>query len=305
MKTFLTLVQREWLQHRFGWSLLAGVPLVLAMLVLSVGQISISDNPADRFGQAFPAILAAMAIGATAAVLFGILAVTSLILVSGLARRDHQDRSIEFWLSLPTSHTVSLAAPLVTHLLLVPLAAVLVGLAGGWLVSMVLVTRLVGFGAWLALPWIDVASAALALLVRLAAGLPLAVLWAAPLILSQVLCNAYFKRWGLPVLLLTLALGGFLLDRWLGPGISANTLIDVLRHAGQALVATGEVNFQHGDSPQQLLEGLRSAPGWALADLGSALRALGSPLFAGCVALAAALFALLLDWRRRGAGAAG
>jgi hypothetical protein len=34
-----------------------------------------------------------------------VVGVTSLIITFGLARRDHADRSIEFWLSLPVGHT--------------------------------------------------------------------------------------------------------------------------------------------------------------------------------------------------------
>jgi hypothetical protein len=306
MKTFLTLMQREWLQHRFGWALLAGIPLGLALLMLSFGQIEISDDKLERVGTALPAMVTMVSIAATPAVLFVIFGLTSLILVAGMARRDHQDRSIEFWLSLPTGHVSSLATPLLTHLLLVPAAALLLGVAGGWLVSMVLVTRLAGFSAWLSLPWADVAAAALAMLLRLLAGLPLALLWASPLILAQVMCNAWFKRWGLPVLLLSFALGGYLVDRWLGQGYVAYLLTDILRHAGQALVATGEYHIRQATpSPEGVYDSLRQVPGWALRDLGGAVRALASPLFAGCVACGAALFALLVDWRRRGASAAG
>jgi ABC-2 type transport system permease protein len=46
--------------------------------------------------------------------------VTSLFIALGSPRRDHGDRSIEFWLSLPSGHGESLAAPMLVHLLLVP-----------------------------------------------------------------------------------------------------------------------------------------------------------------------------------------
>ena len=55
------------------------------------------------------------------AVVLGITVVALLIQTPGLARRDRQDRSIEFWLSLPTSHAASVAAPVLMHLVLVPL----------------------------------------------------------------------------------------------------------------------------------------------------------------------------------------
>lgn len=303
MDTFLTLIRREWMQHRFGWMLLVTVPLALALLGLVVGQIEFDSETAEKVGPAFPTLLGMIAMTAGTVVTFTILGATSLLLLTGLARRDHADRSVEFWLSLPTSHTASLAAPLVTHLLLVPAAALVVGLVGGWVISGALVTRLTGFGSWLALPWADLLLAGIALVLRIMAGLPLAVLWAAPLLLAVVLANAYLKRWGLPVLILGLVIAGVVLDRWLGEGATAMTLGAVLRAAGLSLFA-GSSQVMNGESSAEVYAALKAVPAWALGDYAVALRQLASPLFAGCVLSAAGLFALLLDWRRRGASAA-
>ncbi len=303
MNHFNTLIRREWMQHRFGWTLLVTVPLALALLGLAFGQIQLDAEHADRVGPAFPTLLSMIAMTAGTFVTFLILSATSLILITGLARRDHGDRSVEFWLSLPSSHTASLGAPLATHLLLVPAAALVVGLAGGWLVSLVLVTRLAGFGAWLAMPWGDLLLAGVALVLRVMAGLPLAVMWAAPLLLAVVLANAYLKRWGLPVLLLALLIGGLVLDQWLGVWAVATTLSEMLRNAALSLVTRGP-NTMSGEAPAEIYSALKQVPSWALTDFAAALRLLVSPLFAGCVLTAAALFALLLDWRRRGASAA-
>lgn len=303
MNNFVTLIRREWMQHRFGWTLLVAVPLALALLGLGFGQIQIDGDQAARVGPAFPTMLGMIALTSGTVVTFIILSATSLFLVAGLARRDHGDRSVEFWLSLPSSHTASLSAPLLTHLLLVPAAALVVGLAGGWLVSAVLVTRLVGFGAWLGLPWGDLAAAGLALVLRLMAGLPLAVLWAAPFLLAAVLANAYLKGWGLPVLFLTLTLGGVVLDNWLGVPVVSDTVHAVFRNAGWALFAANPQTLS-GEGPSEVYAALKQVPAWAWEDFWAALQKLASPLFAGCVLVAAALFALLLDWRRRGASAA-
>jgi hypothetical protein len=300
MNTFTTLIRREWMQHRFGWSLLALVPLALALLGLSFGQVQLDSDPSEPHF-ALMAAVAALAGGAIAS--FVILSMTSLFLISGLARRDHGDRSVEFWLSLPTSHSASLGAPLLTHLLLVPAAALLLGLFGGWLVSAVLVTRLSGFGAWLSLPWGSLAAAGLALVLRILAGLPLALLWVAPLVLGVVLANAYLKRWGLPVLVLALSLGGLLLDRWLGQGAVSQTFGDIFRNAGHSLFVANPQGMQSGNA-ENALEALRGVPAWTLADFAVAMKALASPLFAGCVVVAAGLFALLVNWRRGGASAA-
>jgi ABC-2 type transport system permease protein len=50
---------------------------------------------------------------------------------------------------------------------------------------------------------------------------------------------------------------------------------------------------------------LRALAGWAIHDLGIAVRDLASPLLAGGLLFAAGCFALLVIWRQRGAGAAG
>lgn len=302
MNKFLALMQREWLQHRFGWALMVAVPLGIALLLLSFGELAIGTDTVDRVGDSLPPLLAMASIAGSGAVIFLVAGISSLIIVAGIARRDHGDRSVEFWLSLPTTHSASLAAPLLVHLLLVPALALLLGLAGGMLVSMVLVTRVVGVGAWFTLPWGDLLPAILAIAARLLAGLPLAILWLSPLILLVVLMSAWFRRWAWVILGAGLGLGGQLLDRLFGQPLLSEITLGLLRGAGKALVSAGEV-LQMG--PNQGSEGLRLLPGWALHDFGLALRELPSPLLAGGLLVAAGCFALLIVWRQRGAGAAG
>ena len=195
MNKLLPLLRREWLQYRFGWTLMVAVPLGIALLLLAFGEIQIGQDDAERVGDNMAQLLAVGSMAGSAATLFIIACFSSIIIVAGMARRDHSDRSVEFWLSLPATHSASLAAPLIVHLLLVPAAALLAGLAGGLLVSLVLVTRLVGIGEWFSLPWLDLLPAVFALAARLLAGLPLAVLWMSPLILLVVLLSAWFRSW--------------------------------------------------------------------------------------------------------------
>jgi len=302
MNKLLPLMQREWLQHRFGWMLMVVVPFAIALLLLSFGQIAIDTDTADRVGERLPPMLAMASIAGSGAVIFLIAGVTSLIIVSGVARRDHGDRSIEFWLSLPTTHSASLAAPLLVHLLLVPAAGLLLGLAGGVLVSMVLVGRVVGIGEWFTLPWGDLLPAVFAIAARLLAGLPLALMWLSPLILLVVLLSAWFRRWAWVILAVGLGLGGQLLDRLFGQPLLSDVTLGLLRQARQALVHAGQ-RFQMG--PSEGSEGLRHLPAWALHDFGLALRELPSPLLAGGLLFAAGCFVLMIAWRQRGAGAAG
>lgn len=303
MNRLVPLMQREWLQHRFGWALLTLLPLALAVLLSGFGQVQIESDAIDRAGAALPTLLTFASIAGTTLLLFVIMGLTSLIIVSGLARRDHADRSIEFWLSLPTSHSASLGAPLFVHLLLAPAAALVIGLAGGYAVSLLLVGRLVGFGAWFALPWGDIVVASLMLTVRLLAGLPLALLWLAPIILLAVLNTAWFGRWAWVILAVGLGLGSLLLKQVFGQPILADIVTALLHHAGRAFFSGSAAHFAVHNS-QDAYAALRAVPAWVIADIGAALRDLASPLLLGGLLFAAACFAALVDWRRRGAGAA-
>lgn len=304
MNKLIPLMQREWLQHRLAWALLVLVPLALAMLLLSFGQIQLDDELAARPAPELAAILGTLAIVVSTAVIFGIVWLTSLFIASTVARRDHGDRSIEFWLSLPTGHAESLAAPLLVHLVLVPAAALLLGLLGGVAVSLLVVARLAGLGEWMGLPWGELITGMLALSARVLAGLPLATLWLSPLILLAVLCNALFKRWGLPVLVVGLAVGHAVLEHVFGQSMLGDVLLRLARSGGQALAgASGSGMAIDDKSPP--IEALQALPGWALTDFLAALRELASPAFAGALVVSAALFATLVWWRQRGAGAAG
>ena len=225
------------------------------------------------------------------------------LLATGLARRDHGDRSIEFWLSLPVGHVPSLAVPMLVHLVLVPAAALALGLLAGHGLAMVLVARFAGLSAWFGLPWADLFAATLALGLRLLAGLPLATLWLAPVILMAMLARAWIGRWGLPVLGLVLGLGGLLADRALGQPLLLPWLGHLMQQAVQAMAGAGEVSFT-ARGADEALAALRGLPGLALQDLGAALGALLSPAMAVGLVVSAVCFALLVDWRQRGSKAA-
>jgi ABC-2 type transport system permease protein len=303
MKRLLPLMQREWLQHRFGWSLVFLIPLGLGLALTSFGSIDIGPDTVDRVGEHLPTLVALATMGGTMVTLFLTAWVSSLIIVSGIARRDHGDRSIEFWMSLPATHSESLAAPLIVHLLLVPMAALVLGLLGGWLVSMVVVTRVSGFGAWLALPWPQLLAASVSLTARFVAGLPLATLWLLPLLMLVVLLSAWFRRWAWVILAVGIGLGSQILDHVFGQPLLRQWLKSLFTHAAQAMVASERGFPVH---PAEDITGVLSAlPGWTLHDLGLALANLASPLMAGGLLFAAACFALLVLWRQRGAGLAG
>jgi ABC-2 type transport system permease protein len=223
--------------------------------------------------------------------------------VAGLARRDHADRSVEFWLSLPTGHAQSLGVPLAVHLILAPLAALAAGLAGGLLLSLVLVGRLAGIGEWLALPWPAMLAAVLAIAARLALGLVLAALWLLPLILIVVLAVAWFRRWGFVIVAVGLGLGSWLLERVFGQPVLTDLVGRLLTNAGRSFINSGGVALSN-ETGESVQTALAMAPRWMFADAGAALQMLASPLLLGGLLVAAACFAGLVDWRRRGADAA-
>jgi len=304
MQRLIPLMQREWLQHRFGWLMLGLIPLSVAILLLSFGQIEISTEEMQEAGDKLPALLAAGAIAGSTALMFLIAVFSSLIIVSNVARRDHADRSVEFWLSVPASHSESLAAPLIVHLLLVPAAALLVGLAGGYALSFLLVSRVVGAAEWFALPWGTLVAASLGLAARLMAGLPLALLWLSPLILLVVLLTAWFRRWGWVILAVGLGLGSYILKQLFGQPWLYKISGDLMQAAGRSLINGDQGGFVV-EKTSQGVDALKLLPSWALADFLAAVQALATPLFPAALLFAAGCFFLLVQWRQRGASASG
>jgi hypothetical protein len=294
----LALVQREWLQHRFGWTLMLLVPAGLALLGFSFGQLQFDPN---ELNERLPVAVALASIGGAIGLHLVIWWLTSMIIVTGLARRDHGDRSIEFWLSLPVGHVRSLAVPLGVHLLLAPAVAMLAGLLAGLAVSLVVVSRVAGFEAWLALPWSQLLPAGLAIVARLTLGLVLATVWLSPLILVSVLLTAWFRRWGLVILAVGVGLGSLALDRLFGQPVLADLVGAWLANAGRSVANSGPSQLVV-DNISDVQGALVHVPAWAWHDGLTAIGLLASPLALGGVALAAACFAMLVRWRRNGAG---
>ena len=299
MNLIFPLLQREWFQHRFGWLMTALVPLLLVVLLLGFGKVEF-DGDGVPPAQALAAIATALSVvGMTL-----LYTVTGLVTVVGLARRDHADRSVEFWLSLPIGHARSFAVPMLVHLVLVPLAAIALGLLIGALTSALLVSRVHGFEQWLALPWSDALQAAAAGLLRLWTGWPMAVLWLLPVVLVAMLLHAWMRRWGLVIFGLALALGNSPLGEWFG--------LHHLNYGVQRLLAGAARSFVSGyaqvdtnnKNSAQLIQNLAQASHWVLIDIWGSVRGLASPKLAAGLGVAALCFAGLVHWRRRGASTA-
>jgi hypothetical protein len=304
MKNLIPLMQREWLQHRFAWALLVLVPLALAILPLTFGEVEFDNDATAKVGPDLALMIALGSAMGTTAILFAIVWITSTFITIGTPRRDHGDRSIEFWMSLPTGHTESLVAPMLVHLVLVPAAALVLGWLASFLVSALLVSRAAGFEAWLALPWSELILAGLAIVGRMVAGLPLATLWLLPLLLLAMLSNALFKRLGLPVLAVALGVGGLVLSQVFGQHWLFQAIGHIASQAGLALAgASGKgLSLSAEDNPAEVL---RALPGWAVTDWLGAVQALATPAFVAVLVVAVGLLAALVAWRRRGAGHTG
>lgn len=294
-----TLVRREWLQHRLGWAVMAVLPTGLAALLLVFGQVEVGGL--DELGPRKAAVLGLAAIGLPTLVHLGLFAIGSLIIVAGLARRDHADHSVEFWLSMPAGHGQSLAVPLLVHLLAVPLAALGVGLVSGLVLSLVLLVRVMGLEAWLGLPWVSLLTGMLALVARLALGTVLAVFWVSPIVLAVVLAMAWMKRWGLVALVAGVAAGSVLMDRLLGYPWPWELLTGMVDRARRSLLMAASETTQQPHAPIETVLGL--LPGWLAGDAADALQLLLSPGAVAVLASSVLLFALLVHWRRQGASA--
>ena len=289
---FSTLLLREWMQHKRGWiaTLLAPPGIVLA--VLPFGEVSgLPPGQPLAFGMAV--------VMATAMSLLAISSISTSFQLSGLARRDVQDRSIEFWLSLPASHSESIGAMLLAHLLLVPAAILLGGYALGFVMTAGVAAKAGGAGALADIPWMLVLSSSLPVMARVLLGLPLALLWLAPLVMLLMNASVWLKRWGIPALVAVLIVACAIVPKVYGIHVFSDALREQVAGAGLALLGNGDGledamrAIGHGDS-----SGVGS---WVVSDAMNALRASASLQFVGGLVMAAAGFALLIVRRRRGA----
>lgn len=295
MSRFTTLLRREWMQHHRGYLVLAVAPPLLLLIVLAFA----------RGVEVHPALPAAAMAASLAVVTVAVLAVGWIAMafqMPGLARRDQQDRSIEFWLSLPVGHAQSIGATLVFHALLMPLLALGLGWAFAHVVGLVVVAMIGGASAWLSLPWGLLLGDGLVLALRLALGITLATLWVSPVILVLMVASAGLKRWGLPAVVALSVVFGVVFRQVFG---TTNLIGEAVRgiglHALHALapITQGPVNIQEDGSG--LMELLRAFPGLAGESALAAARDLATLDFLGVMAVSAACFAALVALRRRNA----
>jgi ABC-2 type transport system permease protein len=293
---FMTLLRREWMQHHRGYLVLMGVPPLLLLAVLLLAP-NVHMQPSD------PTLMMAAAMAAVTGVVLTVSWIAVAFQAPGLARRDTQDRSIEFWLSLPVGHASSIGATLLMHGLLIPLLALAVGFLSSQLIGALAVGMTHGAGALASLPWPQLLVIGFAGLLRAAFGVVLASLWVSPLVLCLMLASAALKRWGVPAVMATLGIGGLVLDKVYGITIVGDTIGGLMHQAGKSLLGASrdEPMEIDGDNIEQMHNVLGMFPQWAAHDALAALTNLAQPLFVFAIAVAGLCFLGLVQVRRRAA----
>jgi len=297
MTRFAPLLRREWMQHHRGYLALAVIPPVLLLLVLTLGP-DVQIQPALSNA---PMVLMPLAIILVTVLVAALTWLGMAFQLPGLARRDQQDRSIEFWLSLPVSHGASVGATLLFHAILVPLAALVIGWAFSHVLGLVMVAMVSGAATWSTLPWGLLLPDALVLLLRMALGLTLATLWVSPLLMVLMLASAGLKRWGVPAVIAGTVGTGLVLHHGFGITGIADTLAQLMQQAAFALSPWGasERHLHVGENGADLLQVLQVFPSVAGRSAIDALQALASPLFVAAMAVSAACFYGLVLLRQR------
>lgn len=318
MKQWKALMRREWMQHRWGWLVLMVLPtaamLVLAVLATTVFRVQLSGGAGGPMlgfelgeGQPKVALVEAPAVMQTlmwSAAITGLTAVLAtlavLIQLPGLARRDRDDRSIEFWRTLPVADGAAVAAMLVMHLLVLPTLAVSAALVGAQLVALVSTVGTVGLWAWITQPWGQLLLAFATVGLRVLLAGMLALLWLSPLLMLVAAASAWFKRWGLPVVAAALLVGMQGLDPLLPQPIVGPTFDWLTQRAqtaftSQPLLPGAQIVRPEDIAPFLLPE----LPGWAWADGLAALKPLATPGLLPVIAVSALGFWLLVVQRRR------
>lgn len=191
---FKTLMLREWMQNRWTWAVVVLLLPVLVLVTLPFGSVEMGSSvpPAKMIaGIAIALGMLSSALLAWATVLF---------MATNLARRDVQDRSIEFWLSLPSTHSEHLGAQYLMHALVFPVAALLVGMGAGLVIAPLVLFKWMGMEAVTGAEWGAVLTWIGAMLLPALVALVLAALWLSPVVLGLMALSAWVKRLALPVL---------------------------------------------------------------------------------------------------------
>lgn len=292
---FQTLLHREWMQHHRGWLLSMLILPVLFLLVLPFSSSSITPE-SEHIGSTQLALAAA---SITIVAVFAANWIVMALQLPGLPRRDTQDRSIEFWLSLPGTHLESVSAPLLTHAILVPTLAVLVGASVSLPMALAVVVKQSGWMAAAAVNWGAVLTLALAISARMALGIVLFSLWLAPIYLIFMVASAWLKRWGIPATIAAWIILGNVLEKIYNNPIVWRLTSAQFEGAGHALLIAQDRDPQHLITGAGQQGYASNAWSWLVQDSMDALSQLASMHLIGGLLIAALGMGLLIVHRQR------
>jgi len=304
MNRFVTLMKREWLQHRIGWLVMMGLPsLIMLGLVLIDGSgvhVQVVDGSNDLPPLAMlPVPLQTLGWVLATVVLASVFSAFSVMgQLPSLARRDIQDRSIEFWRSLPVSDAQAVGASVLMNVLALPAMAMLVAALGAVVVGALAVSLQHGFNAWLTQAWWTVLPGMLLLLLRMLLGLVLTLAWLSPLLMLTMAACAWLKRWGIPVVALGAVLSVRFVDAYLPAPVFGPIFSRLTNEALNASVAMHSLRGVHFETPADMQAALPNLPGAVLADAGHVLSRAASPAMAAALAVAALCFWLVVLRRK-------
>ncbi|MDM4766947.1 hypothetical protein [Pelomonas sp. SE-A7] len=293
---FSTLMRREWMQHHIGWLVvMCLLPAIILVAMPFQGTVELGNK------QLPPAsLLALMVMAGITATVFGLSWIVAMFQLPGLARRDQQDRSIEFWMSLPAGHSESVVATLLMHAVLIPMLALAVGAGFGLIIGTASLIKLFGFAGLAQVTWGGVIVTMLIGLIRIAFGVALLTLWMAPLFMILMAASAWLKRWGVPAVIGTLVIGGNVLDKVYGIRIVGDLLKAQFDGAGRALFnASHTFEGKTLKTHPEVGEFLNNLGPWALQDAWQAVQQLASPHLIGGLLVAAGCFYLVILARKR------
>ena len=305
MNQFIMLMRREWMQHRIGWLVVMLAPTVLLLLASFIDggmQVNINDQVqlAD-LRQAPALVITGLLVTAVTGLTLALALLSMAFQLPGLARRDQQNGSAEFWTSLPVGHAKAIAATLFTQILMLPWLAIIVGIVGGLVAAMLAIIAIHGPLDWLAQPWGLLALSALALLLRMTVALLVAMAWLSPLLLLTMAASAWLRRWGVSVVAALTLAGTLILDRRLPEPLLGPALWRPVAEALHALLYFGAARDLQLRQLQDVIVWLPGLPTRLLGDLPPMLANLATPAFALALAGGALGFALLVLRRQRGA----
>lgn len=288
MNKFAWLLRREWMQHYRGWLILSVVPGLLVLLCLPVAHIDIDAKEVSA-----PGVLGALAASVYMSVVMLLVGAAVLFQAGGMARRDQQDRSVEFWVSLPTAHWQSVLATVLMHSLLMPLLVLVSAFVGAQVVAVAVVAKIAGAGAigqLLGPSWVGFSAVAL---LRMALGVVASTLWLSAVLLGVMAAAAWLKGWGVPALVAAVALATLVVRQFSGSTIVWDVVLAWFRESAGELMPlfSGESTLKAALKSGADLDALRA---WLWADTLRIFHDVATPAFGAAIVIGVVCFGLLV-----------